>query len=180
MPTFPARAADRLGVDPSAVRDLIRGPFRNDYWGGRLPESAFWHALGVPVPDASDRMAILDLRPRIDPARVASWRQVADIWIISNHRHEWLLPVLAQSGLADVVDHVVISSIGGHVKPDPAAWAVLLADGTAAEDVLIVDDQPRNVEAARSLGITAVAAGDDHAWCVEVDRFLAAPARATR
>ena len=132
MPTFPARAADRLGVDPSAVRDLIRGPFRDDYWGGRVPESAFWHALGVPVPDAPDRMAILNLRPRIDPARVAAWREVADIWIISNHRHEWLLPVLAQTGLADVVDHVVISSVGGHVKPDPAAWAVLLADGTAA------------------------------------------------
>ena len=88
--------------------------------------------------------------------------------------------MLSQTGLADVVDHVVISSIGGHVKPDPAAWAVLLADGTAAEDVLIVDDQQRNLEAARSLGITAVAAGDDHTWWVRVDRFLAAPARATR
>lgn len=88
--------------------------------------------------------------------------------------------MLALTGLADVVDHVVISSIGGHVTPDPAAWAVLLADVTAAEDVLIVDDQPRILEAARSPGITAVAAGDDDMWCVEVDRFLAAPARATR
>lgn len=79
-----------------------------------------------------------------------------------------------------MVDHVVISSTGGHVTPDPAAWVVLLADGTAAEDVLIVDDQQRNREAARSLGITAVAAGDDDTWCVELDRFLAAPACATR
>jgi putative hydrolase of the HAD superfamily len=180
MPTFPARAAEHLGADPDLVRELIRGPFRDDYWGGRLPESAFWERLGVPVPSDDDRPRILDLQPRIDPARVAGWGEVADIWIISNHRHEWLEPVLRSTGLGDVVDRVVISSIGGHVKPDPAAWAVLLADGTPVDDVLVVDDQARNLEAARSLGITAVPATGDDAWCDAVDRFLAVLGPATR
>ena len=180
MPTFPDRAAAHVGADPDAVRELIRGPFRDDYWGGRLPESAFWEHLGVPVPDPAARTAILDLRPRIDPARVAAWREVADVWIISNHRHEWLEPVLAATGIGEAVDRVIISSIGGHVKPDPAAWAVLLADGTDAADVLVVDDQARNLDAARSLGITAVAATGDRSWCDDVDRFLAARGPATR
>jgi putative hydrolase of the HAD superfamily len=180
MPTFPARAAERVGADPDLVRDLIRGPFRDDYWGGRLPESAFWERLGVPVPSASERAGILDLRPRIDPARVAAWRQVADVWIISNHRHEWLEPVLADTGLGDAVDRVVISSVGGRVKPDPAAWAVLLDDGIAPGDVLVVDDQAKNLDAARSLGITAVAATGDLTWCDAVDRFLAARRASTR
>jgi putative hydrolase of the HAD superfamily len=180
MPTFPARAAARVGADPDLVRGLIRGPFRDDYWSGRLPESAFWDRLGVPVPSPDDRAGILDLRPRLDPARVAAWRQHADVWIISNHRHEWLEPVLQASGLDGVVDRVVISSRGGKVKPDPAAWAVLLDDGIDPDDVLVVDDQTRNLDAARSLGITAVAATGDLTWCDEVDRFLAVRGPATR
>jgi putative hydrolase of the HAD superfamily len=180
MPTFPARAAEHLGADPDLVRDLIRGPFRGDYWGGRLPESAFWDRLGVTAPSPAERADILALRPRIDPARVAAWRAVADVWIISNHRHEWLEPVLAETGLGDVVDRVVISSIGGCVKPDPAAWAVLLADGTVPGDVLVVDDQATNLDAVRSLGITAVAATGDLTWCDAVDRFLAARGTSTR
>lgn len=180
MPTFPARAAARVGADPDLVRDLIRGPFRDAYWGGHLPERAFWDRLGVPVPSDDARAEILDLRPRIAPSRVAAWREVADVWVISNHRHEWLTPVLAATGLADVVDRVEISSVGGRVKPDPAAWAVLLADGIDPSKVLVVDDQERNLDAARSLGITAVAATGDASWCDAVDRFLAAHGRATR
>lgn len=180
MPTFPGRAADHLGADPDLVAELIRGPFRDEYWGGRVPERTFWDRLGVPVPGDDARARILDLRLRVDPARVAAWREVSDIWIISNHRHEWLAPVLAHTGLADVVDRVEISSIGGKVKPDPDAWAVLLADGTDPSQVLVVDDQARNIEAARSLGITAVTATGDLSWCDEVDRFLAAHGGATR
>lgn len=174
MPTFPGRAAAALGVDPDLVAGLIRGPFRDDYWGGRLPEPAFWQRLGVVPPTPADRARILALAPRIEPARVAAWRQHAEVWIISNHRREWLAPVLAATGLDTCVDCVLISSDTGLVKPDPAAWAVLLADGTDPADVLVVDDQQRNRDAAEGLGITAVAATGDLGWCDAVDAFLAA------
>jgi FMN phosphatase YigB (HAD superfamily) len=55
-----------------------------------------------------------------------------------------------------------------------------LDDGIAPGDVLVVDDQAKNLDAARSLGITAVAATGDLTWCDAVDRFLAARRASTR
>lgn len=173
MPSFPDRAARRAGADADEVRHLLTDDaFRRAYWGGHLPEGAFWQAIGLTVPDAAARARVLDLRPLVDPARVDAWRRVAEVWIISNHRHEWLLPVLARSGFDAVVDRIEVSSLGGRVKPDPSAWEVLLADGTPASRVAVVDDQRANLESAEALGMTAIAAHEDGAWPRAVDAWL--------
>lgn len=177
MPSFPARAAARTGAGEDEVRTLLTDDaFRRAYWGGDLPERAFWDQLGVVVPDARHRAEVLDLRPRIDPARVAAWGEVAEIWVVSNHRHEWLLPVLAAWGFEPVVDRIEVSSLTGRVKPDPSAWAALLAGGLPPSHAIAVDDQQANLDAARSLGITAVRAGDDTSWADAVDAWLASVA----
>lgn len=178
MPSFPARAAASMGADPGTVRAMLTDDgFRRGYWSGDLPEDAFWGTLDLDAPDPGRRAEVLDLRPRIDPARVAAWRAVADVWVVSNHRHEWLLPVLGRLGFDEVVDHIEVSSLTGRVKPDPAAWEALIADGTPAMDVVVVDDQEPNLEAARSLGITAIRAGGDNSWADAVDAWLASRAR---
>jgi FMN phosphatase YigB (HAD superfamily) len=175
MPTFPARAAVAVGADPEAVGALLTNDaFRRQYWSGDLPEDAFWQALGLSVPSPGERAAILGLGPLIDPARVAAWREIADVWVISNHRHEWLLPVLAAHGFDAVVDRIEVSSMCRRVKPDPGAWAALLADGTHADRVAVVDDQARNLDAARGLGITAFAATGDLEWADRLDAWLQA------
>jgi len=174
MPDFPDRAARHAGADPHSVRRLLTDDgFRRAYWGGHLPEAAFWDALGLEVPGHARRAEVLDLRPRVAPQRVAAWARVADVWVISNHRHEWLLPALAAHGLDAVVHRIEVSSLSGRVKPDPGAWEVLLADGTPAAQVAVVDDQRRNLEAAEGLGIAAIAAAGDDAWQRAVDAWLA-------
>lgn len=177
MPSFPARAAARTGADERQVRTLLTDDaVRRAYWGGDLPEQAFWQQLGVEVPDPLRRAEVLDLRPRIAPARVAAWAGVADIWVVSNHRHEWLLPVLAECGFEPVVDRIEVSSLTGRVKPDPSAWAALLADGLPPSLALAVDDQQANLDAAAGLGITTVRASGDSAWAEAVDAWLASVA----
>ncbi len=177
MPDFPARAAARAGADAGAVRALLTDDgFRRAYWGGHLPEAAFWQALGLQPPDDRERARILDLRPRVDPGRVAGWAQVAEVWVISNHRHEWLLPALAAHGLDQVVHRIEVSSLSGRVKPDPTAWEVLLHDGTPPGAVAVVDDQRANLDAARALGITAITASGDADWADALDEWLAARA----
>ena len=177
MPSFPARAALRAGADEEQVRCLLTDDgFRRAYWGGHLAERAFWDALGIPVPTDIDRAGILDLGVRVPPARVAAWRDRAEIWIISNHRHEWLMPVLGRTGLDAVVDRIEVSSLTGRVKPHPSAWEALIDDGTPAERVAVVDDQAANLDAARHLGITAIAADPDDAgarWADALDAWLA-------
>lgn len=175
MPDFPARAAARAGADAGAVRALLTDDaFRRAYWGGHLPESAFWQALGLQPPDDQERARILDLRPRVDAERVAGWARVAEVWIISNHRHEWLLPALAAHGLDQVVHRIEVSSLSGRVKPDPVAWEVMLHDGTPPGAVAVVDDQRANLDAAEALGITAIAATGDDGWAHGLDAWLAA------
>ncbi len=109
------------GAGPDVVCELIEGTVRDDQWGGLLPEPELRQNWGVPIPAPDERARVLDFRPRAIPARVAEWRAVAGIVIISSHRHEWLEPVHATTGLGDAVDHVVTSGLGGHAKPDPAA-----------------------------------------------------------
>ena len=174
MPDFPARAAARAGADADAVRALLTDDaFRRAYWGGHLPEGDFWQALGLQPPDDRERARILDLRARVDPARVAGWAREAEVWIISNHRHEWLLPALAAHGLDRVVNRIEVSSLSGRVKPHPAAWEVLLGDGTPPDAVAVVDDQRANLDAAEALGITAIAATGDDGWAHALDAWLA-------
>ncbi|MGB1711043.1 MAG: HAD-IA family hydrolase [Miltoncostaeaceae bacterium] len=174
MPGFPACAAERTGADSGRVRRLLTDDsFRRAYWGGDLPEAAFWQAAGIPVPDPERRAAVLDIRPVVVPARIARWRQTADIWVVSNHRHEWLLPVLDAAGFTAVVDRIEVSSLTGRVKPDPAAWEALLADGTSPERVAVVDDQQPNLDSARALGLTALLADGGTGWVDQVDAWLA-------
>jgi putative hydrolase of the HAD superfamily len=64
---------------------------------------------------------------------------------------------LARLGIGDHVDHVVNSAREGVAKPDPRIYRIA-ADraGVPPAGCLFVDDGRVNVEAARSLGMTAV------------------------
>jgi putative hydrolase of the HAD superfamily len=55
------------------------------------------------------------------------------------------------------VDAMVDASVTGIMKPDPAAYALALDElGLAADRVLFVDDQAKNVDGAEAVGIAAV------------------------
>ncbi len=123
MPALPERIADRAGADEQAVRAMVtRDTFRRSSWGGDRPEPAFWHHAGIVPPSAALRDEMLDLHLLVPPERIAGWRMEADIWVVSNHRHERLLPALARHGLDEVVGRIEVSSLTGRVKPDPATW----------------------------------------------------------
>ncbi len=54
-------------------------------------------------------------------------------------------------------DHAVISGHVGAVKPDPRIFEILFERvGRRPEELVFVDDQIRNIEAARALGMAAI------------------------
>ncbi|MCU0306854.1 MAG: HAD-IA family hydrolase [Thermoleophilia bacterium] len=169
LPGTAKRVARRTGRDRAEVRALLGRDFRMPYFAGRLPEDAIWDRLEI-APKAGRRLLRLDPLPAM--GRLPEWAAMADIWIVSNHRHEWVDPVLAAEGVTDLAARILISSRTGLVKPDHAALEPLIADGTDPEDVLFVDDQARNVEAARDMGMRAVLADDDGDWTLAVDAWL--------
>jgi len=59
------------------------------------------------------------------------------------------------------------------MKPDPDIFRFVLDNELVRPDeLLFVDDGPRNIEVARSLGIQALLTTDVESWPSEVDHFL--------
>jgi HAD superfamily hydrolase (TIGR01509 family) len=55
-----------------------------------------------------------------------------------------------------VAEKAYFSYQTGFVKPDPRAWQVVLDENALLpNECIFFDDQPRNVEAAKSLGMPA-------------------------
>jgi putative hydrolase of the HAD superfamily len=76
-------------------------------------------------------------------------------------------------GLRNYFDACYLSYACHLMKPDPDIFRFVLDNELVRPDeLLFVDDGPRNVEVARSLGIQALLTPDAENWPAEVDRFL--------
>ncbi len=57
----------------------------------------------------------------------------------------------------DIFDTVIISSDYGVVKPNPQIYAIAIKDADVkANDIVFVDDNPRNIDAARESGMHGI------------------------
>jgi FMN phosphatase YigB (HAD superfamily) len=166
---------------PLPYEELARRYERNlyyDLWRGRLSERDFWPALaeqaGIDGPVGAWREFFLySLRPLPALRHVPVWAEEADVFVLSNHLPQWLEPVLVRAGVRDHVSGLFISSQIGHVKPEREAFeCVLRAKPAACTDILLVDDNARNIEAARDLGMDTLLADEAGAWCSDAERWL--------
>jgi putative hydrolase of the HAD superfamily len=80
---------------------------------------------------------------------------------------------LAGMPFADQVDCVVDASITHILKPDPRAYELALNGlGLAANEVIFIDDQPRNVAGGEAVGIRSLHLDiTNHEACVAEARF---------
>ncbi|MGW2643994.1 HAD-IA family hydrolase [Streptomyces sp. NPDC001393] len=174
-PLFRA-VASSSGLSPTVVAQLFRQRFRDDLWAGRMDETSFWTSLaatcGLERAPAEWR-TVLDQSMRAMPVvrRLPSWGRQARLILVSNHRHEWLVPRLEALALAGHFSDVWISSLTGLVKPDRAVYDRVLGSTDLAR-TLYVDDKPANVAAARALGVRGLLADADGRWSEEVDAWL--------
>lgn len=91
--------------------------------------------------------------------------------ILSNHRHEWLLPALAP--LRDNLDAVFVSSLIGECKPDDAAFLKVCALWHCEpREVVFVDDQNENLETASRLGMRVVRANPESRTWIDTVRHI--------
>jgi FMN phosphatase YigB (HAD superfamily) len=177
-PTAPlfAAIASSAGKTHDAIATIFRRRFRDDLWSGRQDERTFWSEFAtacglIDSPSCWRRVIDSAMCPMPALHRLAEWSQGARVVLISNHRHEWLLPRLDALGIARHFADLRISSLTGVVKPDPAAYEQALR-GAEPRCVLYVDDKPANVIVARELGIQSILADADGLWIKEVDTWL--------
>ncbi len=154
-------------VDPATDplwRSMERGEIsERDYWSRRAAEVGsmvgqpqwtpldFFQAIRGEDPNLAVRESA---RRTVAAARAAGLR----VGILSNELElYWGRPFMDRLDVLRDIDVLVDATHTHILKPDPRAYALALeALGTSAQRVLFVDDQLRNVEGARRLGIEAV------------------------
>ncbi len=167
-----------LGLAPGTL--TWRGPFApetdplwRDMQAGRISERDYWHERTrevavlagrnwrqmsdfVRAARGADPQAVI--RPEFLAAMASARAAGVKLAILSNELDLFYgadfrdrLPFLAD------FDVIVDATHTGILKPDPRAYrACLDALALAARDCVFVDDQPRNVAGARSIGLPAV------------------------
>jgi len=171
-----ATVAASAGRSPVEITDIFSGEFRDDLWGGQTAEDDFWRcfaqACGLDTPTKAWREVVTAAMQPLPAARhLHEWSRHARLILVSNHRYEWLVPVLEQSGLLAHFTDLRISSETGLVKPEPAAYHPAL-EACLLTSALYVDDKPDNARAAADLGIPTVLADPAGFWMEEVEAWL--------
>jgi len=166
--------ADATGQDRAAVLSRWRDDVRERAWRGAIDDQAMWRALVGG--DRRDWGARLEAAYAPGPAapRLPTWAANVPVWLLTNHRTAWIEHRLERFRLRSWFSRVLVSDALGALKPETAAFAPLLAHVRDPATVLFVDDQEKNVTAARALGLSAVLADPIGHWTFDVDRRLLA------
>ncbi len=167
-----------LGLAPGTL--TWRGPFDpandalwRDMQAGRISERDYWLArtreVGALLGETWDRMERLVQRARgDDPDAVV--RPETEALVRAAHAAGCRLAILSNEldlfygralrermALLRLFDVIVDATYTGVLKPDPRAYRDCLSQlGVEATDALFVDDQLRNVEGARRIGLPTV------------------------
>lgn len=143
-------------------------------WAGLVSEQEFWEWLNRQCPGIQpiQAKALLQEHLQLLPSskHLERWSTSADLHLLSNHRHEWLLEVLEP--VQPSFKTITISSQTGYCKPDPRIFRIArskLTDGP----IIFVDDQEKNLLPAYELfNWTIVLADSEGQWIDEVDQLL--------
>ena len=77
--------------------------------------------------------------------------------LLSNALASWLRKILTKHNLEELFDLVIISSEVGMIKPDKKIFDLALERiGVKAEEAIFIDDNEKNTDGAKSVGINAV------------------------
>jgi putative hydrolase of the HAD superfamily len=156
--------ARQQGLNPQAVhRAAYDAIYESGYVLGRGTEDEFWQLLrqktGLSGEIETMRQAIATqfaLRPRMF-AVVRTLRQRRYITAILSDQTDWLDRLDAELHFYQDFDKVYNSYHLGKGKRDPSIFDDVVGDlGLVTNRVLFVDDDPSNVERARSRGLKTV------------------------
>jgi len=141
-------------------------------WCGQISEEQWWEWLsdrGVIVAEEQRSNLITNhLKPLPALELLPAWSQRCDIVIMSNHRTEWLSPLLSHSRA--YIKNCFISDQAGMYKPS-LDW-FRLVDQHISTPVHFVDDSEKNISAAKQLGWQTTIADKHGKWTAAIDEWL--------
>ena len=156
--------ARQQGLDPHVVYQAASDAiYESDYITGQGTAEEFWRILQSKTGIAGDLNSLFlamasrfAVRPRMF-AIVRALHRGGYITAILSDQTEWLDRLDAELHFFQDFDKVYNSFHLGKGKRDPATFDEVVFDlGLAPQEVLLVDDDPCNVERARSQGLQAL------------------------
>lgn len=128
---------------------------------GELSPEQFWVRIGAQVALSVEESLTMSrdywAGDRLNEVAVTLARRAREcglrVGLLSNAYND-LGPELASHGLRSLFDDVVVSSLVGLTKPEPAIYTLACSRlGVAPQEALFVDDSRANVEAASRVGL---------------------------
>ena len=146
---FIAEVAERSGRDRAEAVATWHGRLRRPFWLGQLDVDGLWQAV---APGADGAALTAELEERYEVGPLYRWLDGTDvpIWLLSNHRSDWLEARLERFGLADRFERVYVSDAIGQVKPEVEAFRFAQRQA-GSRRITYVDDKPGNVAAASAV-----------------------------
>ena len=123
---------------------------------GRITTSEFWAQVGALGPAeqlSHDYLALHQLNPGVVRFLRTLRQRGIRTACITNDAAPWATALRRRHSLEGLIDVWVISGAVGVRKPDIPIFEVLRRVAQVpANEILVIDDEPRNLDAARSLG----------------------------
>lgn len=143
---------------------------------GIISDEGFYRELGeLSGRSAESVRAVFSQTDQIDKELVkliAGLRGHYKLGLLSNSSGPYLRPILDEHGLTELFDAIAISAEVGLIKPEPEIFQHILEElGVDAAEAVFIDDNPRNIEGAKRLGIRGVVYTGEAALRAELARL---------
>ncbi|KAB8138964.1 HAD-IA family hydrolase [Gracilibacillus oryzae] len=136
------------------VRSIYKVEIRQDLWRGNITEPEFWTWLTTTFPKINEDYLKECLMNCLTPLEAINylnrWASNADIHILSNHRAEWIYPLLQP--FKHLLSSITISSEAGVGKPDKRIYKLCMDQIGDKHPVIFVDNKMENLVPARKIG----------------------------
>ncbi|QGH35753.1 hypothetical protein GI584_17605 [Gracilibacillus salitolerans] len=156
------------------IRAIYRTEIREQLWQGDISEYNFWQWLDYTFPGINLEYLQTVMQKSLVELEgihhVETWSAVSNIHILSNHRLEWLQPVINR--LQPYLTSSTISSEVGVAKPDPRIYEICDNQLDFDRPILFVDNKKENLIPAVELGWQTIHADPDNEWIAKVDRLV--------
>ena len=124
---------------------------------GKIPAAAFWKAVGIAPQLEDDYLQRFEITDGLLDFLKSIKSRGVEIWCLSNDLSEWSEKLRIRFGLVKYFRGFVISGDIGIRKPDPMIYQNLLNRlNVKANDVIFIDDNPKNLDAASRFGFTTI------------------------
>ena len=156
--------AERLAVREEDILQAFAGPHLKDFCCGRISEDEYLDGIierqgwSLPRGEMKDviRANLKRRIPGMDPI-LQSLDGRYQLALHSDHPREWVAYVRAVHPFLKRFERGFFSFELGHTKDEPEAFRkVLAALGRQPHECLFIDDQEKNVRAAKSVGLATI------------------------